>query len=528
MKKFSKILLLASILIITLAGSVLANDNQYIVTKEYIYESKHNVALPDGFVEILVGNTNFTQYQKDNEIIITPLPDEIIEDEFGNQYAYFDITGLLPNQKFKVTVKRNVEIESYEETIPARSDSKINSENEMYLDAVKRIEADDPKLIAKAKELTEGISTDYKKAQAIFEFVNVNMTYDTSTTYANKGAASAFDSMRGVCEEFTTLFVAMCRALEIPTRAIEGYKLEDVYESGDVSGDDIYVGKRLVNHVWAEIYLSDFGWVPVEPTVVYTVNGERRPYLNSFCKIEEPEYISIGIYNPEKANRRIKGVEEEGHSEKVILKKDVLPEAQNTFGDIAHVDWAAADIQTLYAKGVIKGYSEYEYRPDNSISRIEFITMLSRLLKYYETQSAEGGAVYYYPDYNEETHWSKEEYDFLLRCYQIINPSDISAMGFDSVSDVFGVGALNPDKAITRAEVVALMDVFLDSDEYSSISFSDVNRNTKFRSSIEKATANGLIKGYPDGTFRPENKITRAEMAVILGRYISGNVYSMN
>ena len=531
MKKFSKILLLASLLITTLAGSVFANENQYILTKEMVYESTRKVALPSGFVEVLIGNTNFTQYQKDNEIMITPLPDEIREDEYGNQYAYFDITGLLPGQKFKVTIKRDSEIQVYEQIIPTRSDTEINSETEMYLEPSKKIESDDPELIAKAKELTEGITTDYKKAQAIFEYVNVNMSYDTSTMYANKGSISALKSMRGVCEEFTTLFVAMCRALDIPARAVEGYKLEDVYASGDTnnkSGDDLYLGKGIINHVWAEIYLAEFGWVPVEPTVIYTVNGERKPYLDSFCKLETPEYMSIGIYNPDRANRRIKGVEEVKYDENIILKDKIAPEAQNTFQDIAHVNWAVKDIQTLYAKGVVKGYSEYEYRPDNSISRIEFITMLSRVLKYYDTQYEERGLVYYYPDYDETTHWSKEEYDFLLRCYQIINPSDLSSIGFDALSDVFGTGALNPDKAITRAEVVALMDMFLDSSTDSSISFSDVNWSTNFRSSIEKAAANGLINGYPDGTFRPNDSITRAEMAAILGRYISRNVYSMN
>lgn len=528
MKKFSKILLLALLLIITLAGSVFANENQYILTKEMVYESTRKTVLSSGFVEILIGNTNFTQYQKDNEIMITPLPDEITEDEYGNQYAYFDITGLLPGQRFKVTIKRDSEIQTYEQTIPTRSDAEITSETEMYLEPSAKIESDDPHLIAKAKELTEGITTDYKKAQAIFEYVNVNMSYDTSSMYANKGSISALKNMRGVCEEFTTLFVAMCRALDIPARAVEGYKIEDIYESGDLSGDALYLGKELVNHVWAEIYLAEFGWVPVEPTVIYTVNGERKPYLNSFCKIDAPEYISVGIYNPEKANRRIKGVEEIKYTESVIEKKQIAPEAKNMFQDIAHVEWAIDDIQTLYAKGVIKGYSEYEYRPDNSISRIEFIAMLSRVLKYYDTQYEERGLVYYYPDYDETTHWSKEEYDFLLRCYEIINPTDLSSIGFDSIANVFGTGALNPDKAITRAEVVALMDAFLDSSTDSSISFSDVNWSTNFRSSIEKAAANGLINGYPDGTFRPNSSITRAEMAAILGRYITGNVYSIN
>ena len=82
MKKFSKIILLTLTLIAILATSVFAGENDYIVSKELVYESVRNTVLPSGFVEILVGNTNFVQYQKDNELVITPMPDEMREDEF--------------------------------------------------------------------------------------------------------------------------------------------------------------------------------------------------------------------------------------------------------------------------------------------------------------------------------------------------------------------------------------------------------------------------------------------------------------
>lgn len=527
MKKFSKVLFFTLILIGTLTNIVFAGENDYIVSKEMVYESTRKTALPSGFIEVLVGNKNFVQYQKDNEIVITPMPDEMREDEYGNLYAYYDVTGLLPDQKFKITLKRDCEVDNFQKDIPARSDSVINEETKMYLEPSTRIESDEPEIIAKAKEITEGMSTDYKKAQAIFEYVNVNMSYDTSSAYANQGALSAFKNMKGVCEEFTTLFIAFCRAVDIPSRAIEGYKIENVYGSGDYSGDpDVIVGKKLVNHVWAEIYLDGYGWVPVEPTIIYTVNGERTAYLNSFCKLEKAEYIAVGVYNFEKANRRIKGVNEIEYKETVMLKDEVQPEKKNTFLDIGDFDWASEDIQNLYSKGIVEGYSASEYGPDNKISRIEFICMLSRLLEYYETQAAEGGLVYYYGDY-PTNHWSKEEYDYLLRCYQTVNPGDKSAMGFESIVSVFGAGNMYMNKAITRGEVVALMDLFLDDVYDYSISFSDVKSTTNFRSSILKAASNGLITGYPDGTYKPNNPITRAEMAVVLGRYISTNVYTI-
>ena len=88
---------------------------------------------------------------------------------------------------------------------------------------------------------------------------------------------------------------------------------------------------------------------------------------------------------------------------------------------------------------------------------------------------------------------------------------------YDNLAEVFGT-SLDMNKAITREEVVALMDCFLKY-EGSDANFTDLG-NSAFETSILKAYESGLINGYPDGTFRPNNPITRAEMAVILNRYI--------
>ena len=150
--------------------------------------------------------------------------------------------------------------------------------------------------------------------------------------------------------------------------------------------------------------------------------------------------------------------------------------------------------------------------------------MLSRLLKYYDTQAAEKGMVYYYQDY-DKTHYSKADYDYLMKCFAILDDaSDISALGFNQITNVFGTGRLNMNKPITRAEVVALLDAFIGDIDIEDASFKDI-WNSNFRYSILKAYSSGLINGYPDGTFRPNNPITRAEMAVILDRYIKGKIY---
>lgn len=526
MKKLSKVAFLLTFLFILLVGSVFAGESEYVVIKDYVYKNEKNQKLTSGYVEISIGSGDFVQYQDDEYLTISPMPDEIKEDKYGNQYAYYDLSGLAAGSKFNIKVKRKISTGTYIEMIPSRTNTEYSEENEIYLIPQERIDSDDDEIISKAKELTENMPSDYKKAQAIFEYINVNMTYDEAEAFANKGSVSALENMKGVCEEFTTLFVAMCRAVNIPSRAIEGYRIQ--YENVEKSGDsdesgDVLKEKSLIDHVWAEIYLQDFGWVPVEPTVIYTVGAQRVAYLDAFCKMEAPEYIATGIYNYDMANRVLSGVEEISFEKTIYSSDEVINQKENTFLDLENYEWAKKAVQFLYENDIINGYSAFEYGPERNISRIEFISMLSRTLRYKEMPSEDDDLVYYYLDY-DQNHWSKFDYDYLMRCYQTITPSDVNvSAGFYNIVEVFGEGSFNMNKAITRAEVVALMDVFLEED-YTITKLKDI-AGQKFENSIIKAYNNGMIVGYPDMTFRPNNNITRAEIAVLLERYIGNEIY---
>lgn len=523
MKKIKRsVVLLLILLMILLTGSVSAGENEYYIIKEYSYRNNKKYELKNAFVEILIGSGDFVQYQDDKSITLSPNPDEIKEDEFGNKYAYYDLAGLKPGAKFTITLKRNFEAGTYTELIPTRTNTEYLESQAIYLMPQERVDSDDAEIISKAKELTEDIVSDYKKAQAIFEFINLNLEYVEDSAFANKGSKSALKNMKGVCEEFATLFVAMCRAVDIPSRVIEGYRMQ--YIEVDYSGEKVKE-KKLDNHAWAEIYLQDFGWVPVEPTVIYTVGANRMVYIDAFCKMESPEYIANGVYNYKMPNRSMKGVEEISFVEKLVnVTSGDNQVVENKFEDIEEYDWAKDSIQFLYGINVVNGYSETEFGPQNNISRIEFISMLARALRYKETAYEPKGLVYYYLDYDQK-HWSKEDYDYLMRCYQALTPSDIVSAGFYNIVEIFNEGKLDMNKPITRAEVVALMDVFLP--ENNTLPYLNDIWGNKFEKSIVKAFNYGLILGYPDKTFKPDNNITRAEIAVILERYIGNEIYNI-
>ena len=81
-------------------------------------------------------------------------------------------------------------------------------------------------------------------------------------------------------------------------------------------------------------------------------------------------------------------------------------------------------------------------------------------------------------------------------------------------------GTFQPDRTITRAEFAVVALAFTDGGSGDSCSFTDVNRNDWFYQYAAQASTYGWIGGYPDGSFRPNNKITRAEVSVIVNNML--------
>lgn len=81
-----------------------------------------------------------------------------------------------------------------------------------------------------------------------------------------------------------------------------------------------------------------------------------------------------------------------------------------------------------------------------------------------------------------------------------------------------GDGLFRPDDYITRAEFINVITSAKKCSDVRSINYSDVSQNDWFYLSLAKAAYADIISGYDDGTFRPNDNITREEAAVIIGR----------
>jgi len=84
-------------------------------------------------------------------------------------------------------------------------------------------------------------------------------------------------------------------------------------------------------------------------------------------------------------------------------------------------------------------------------------------------------------------------------------------------------GTFRPGNSITRAEFATMATRFAQLYDESGASFADVENHWS-KSYVRKAATAGWIAGYPDNTFKPENYITRAEVMTIINRVLSRSV----
>ena len=165
---------------------------------------------------------------------------------------------------------------------------------------------------------------------------------------------------------------------------------------------------------------------------------------------------------------------------------------------------AAACLNTKDHYSYLIGYSDGTVRPNGRITRAEVATIFFRLLT----------------DDARQRNWSSEN-----------NFSDVSADKWynNAVSTLCHMGVLGgysdgtfrPNAPITRAEFAKIAVSFAQTNGSAVYSyFTDVKTTDWFAPYVTTAKDSGLIEGYSDGSFKPENRITRAEACAIVNRVL--------
>ncbi len=129
---------------------------------------------------------------------------------------------------------------------------------EEYLLPTNTIDSNNQEIIEKAQELADGKEDLFEVAFTLASWVEENVDYDlnTLTAKASQKASWVLKNRQGVCDEMTSLFIAMARSLGIPARFVTGIS----YTSSDLFSEP------WQPHGWAEIYFPSLGWVNFDIT----------------------------------------------------------------------------------------------------------------------------------------------------------------------------------------------------------------------------------------------------------------------
>ena len=177
------------------------------------------------------------------------------------------------------------------------------------------------------------------------------------------------------------------------------------------------------------------------------------------------------------------------------------------YSDVSDAHWA--NKQIVYLKDEITGYPDGTYRPEKTVSRAEFLTLFARIA---------------YPD-----EWKQAESDeWWKAAYAVCTAHDL----LDGING-------SRSEAMPRGEIAALLERFCsgwggvheraDAANQLNINWTEQRMESpawqplwpdavKYGSSVLICANQGLLTGYPDGSFKPAKGVTRAEAAAILAR----------
>lgn len=154
------------------------------------------------------------------------------DDNPGNSYSY----------SFEARVKsRAIRKTTLPGTYAIPDDVKV------YMEPSENIQSDDPRFRELAESIVEDSGDDFDKIGRLAVWVNDYLTYDLDYSDRNYDALWVLDSKKGVCAEYTTLYMALARSLGIPTRFVSAWA---------------YGKYGWERHAYAESYIGK--WVPVD------------------------------------------------------------------------------------------------------------------------------------------------------------------------------------------------------------------------------------------------------------------------
>ncbi len=229
----------------------------------------------------------------------------ILSDGSGNMYAYWSDIEIDREQKFTIEINYHILSFNIRYLINSSLIADYNESSDLYkkyTQPEELIESDNFNITLTTQTLIGSETNAQEKVIRIHDLVIRHLQYEVQDE--ERGAQWALENGRGDCSEYSYLFVALCRAAGIPARVQAGFAFPP-------NNETIHDG-----HMWAEYYLENYGWVPVDATwglfnaMDYSHFGsiqsmpEVIPYSNYFFnntigpEPEDEQIVELKEYSP--------------------------------------------------------------------------------------------------------------------------------------------------------------------------------------------------------------------------------------
>lgn len=213
-------------------------------------------------------------YQVVTSRAISPNSYQIVTDEYGNQYAEFDLADHPAGTKISVEIEYQVTV--FEQIVePGNCEGSLP---DVFTQPELHIESANPQIVTLSEELSQGQKTACDKIGAFYDYVGDELVY----TYNQNdwGAQAALGYMGADCTEYSSLMIALSRAAGIPARYYEGILyLADKPE-----------GIAQTEHAWLDVYLPGVGWAAMDPTL-----GRSSINREGYFAHHTPDHIIVTV-----------------------------------------------------------------------------------------------------------------------------------------------------------------------------------------------------------------------------------------
>lgn len=226
---------------------------------------------------------------------------------------------------------------------------------------------------------------------------------------------------------------------------------------------------------------------------VYTATSNSRGVVR-FTDVDSGTYTLVEKSAPE-------GYVASDETYELTVSGSSVTMGRTPYSPVTFVNRKAASLNRTDHFAFLVGYSDGSFGPGRNMTRAEVATMFSRLL----TERIDTDRTY--PNTFSDvpaSHWAANYIGYAQQ-FGIV-------MGFED-------GSFRPNAPVTRAQFAAIASRFEKLTEGSK-SFSDVPNSHWAAKYINFAATRGWVTGYADGTFKPENHITRAEVAAVTCRLL--------